>query len=193
MNSLQNYYYYCFNSIIISKIFINFLGDLPKIKKLSFFFIINIKSYKKNLLLFYIMISLIFGGSLILKRNESQGLQIFNIFIKKKKIYIFFLLFINFYLPLLSTVENSLKKGFHFSKSKKQNFFYYRLNYFSFPVISEFDAIYLEYETIYDFVNSYRFQLDIYIKLALLSKDSGEVLLRFFRLPCVLQLKNGFF
>lgn len=162
MNNLYNYYYYCFNSIIISKIFINFLGNVPKIKKLCFFFIINLKSYKKNLLLFYIMISLIFGGGLILKRSELQGLQVFNLSIRKKKIYIFFLLFINFYLPLLSVVENSVKKSLHFLKSKKKDFFFYRLNYFSFPVISEFDVIYLEYETIFNFVNSYRFQLDIY-------------------------------
>jgi hypothetical protein len=191
MNSVQNYYY-CFNSILISKVFINFLGNVPKVKKLSFFFIINLKTYKKNLLLFYIMISLIFGGSLVLKRHDSQGLQIFNIFIKKKKIYVFFLLFINFYLPLLNIVENSVKKG-HFFKFKNHNFLHYRLNYFSFPVILEFDVLYLECEAIYNFVNSYRFQLDIYIKSNLLCKDSGEILLRFFRFPCVLQLRNNFF
>lgn len=193
MNIIENYYFYSFNSIILSKIFINFLGNVPKIKKLSFFFIINVKQYKKNLLLFYIMISLIFGGVLILKRKELQGLQIFNVIIKKKKIFLFFISFINFYLPLLSVVENSVKKGFSVSKSKKHSFFFYRLNYFSFPVISEFDSIYLEHEMIYDFINSYRFQLDIYIKMGLLSKDSGEFLLRFHRLPCILQLRSNFF
>ena len=32
---------------------INFIGNIPKIKKLAFFFLINIKQYKKNVLLFY--------------------------------------------------------------------------------------------------------------------------------------------
>ena len=69
MSLVENYYFYTFNSIIISKFFVNFLGSFPKIKKLVFFIIINIKQYKKNVLLFYIMISLIFGGVLILKKN----------------------------------------------------------------------------------------------------------------------------
>jgi hypothetical protein len=43
---------------------------------------------------------------------------------------------------------------------------------------------------IYDFINCYRFQLDIYIKMSSISKDSGEVLIRFHRLPCRIELKN---
>ena len=34
---------------------------------------------------------------------------------------------------------------------------------------------------IYGFINSYRFQIDIYIKVMLFSKDSGELFLRFHR------------
>ena len=41
---------------------------------------------------------------------------------------------------------------------------------------------------IYDFINCYRFQIDIYIKVMLFSKDSGELFLRFHRVPCVLKL-----
>lgn len=94
---------------------INFIGNIPKIKKLAFFFLINIKQYKKNVLLFYIMLSLIFGGIFIKKKKENQGLHIFNIIIKKKKIYYYLLSFVNIYLPLLSVIENYLKKGFLFS------------------------------------------------------------------------------
>ena len=100
MSLVENYFVYNFNSIIISKLFVNFLGSFPKIKKLIFFFIINIKQYKKNLLLFYIVISLIFGGVLILKRKEIQGLQIFNLMLKNKNLFLFLFMFINFYLPL---------------------------------------------------------------------------------------------
>ena len=144
MSLVENYYFYTFNSIIISKFFVNFLGSFPKIKKLVFFIIINIKQYKKNVLLFYIMISLIFGGVLILKRKEIQGLQIFNLVLKNKNIFLFLFVFIYFYLPLLNIVDTFLKKAFLLSKNKKALFFMYRLNYFSFPVISELDVIYLD-------------------------------------------------
>ena len=40
---------------------------------------------------------------------------------------------------------------------------------------------------IYDFINCYRFQIDIYLKVILLSKDSGELFLRYYRIPCVLK------
>lgn len=63
----------------------------------------------------------------------------------------------------------------------------YRLNYFSFPVISELDLIYLDYEMIYNFINSYKFQLDIYIKIKLFIKDVGNFLFRFYRFPCILE------
>lgn len=166
---------------------INFIGNIPKIKKLAFFFLINIKQYKKNVLLFYIMLSLIFGGIFIKKKKENQGLHIFNIIIKKKKIYYYLLSFVNIYLPLLSVIENYLKKGFLFSWNKHNNFLLYRLNYFSFPVISELDLIYLDYEMIYNFINSYKFQLDIYIKIKLFIKDVGNFLFRFYRFPCILE------
>ena len=144
MSLVENYFVYNFNSIIISKLFVNFLGSFPKIKKLIFFFIINIKQYKKNLLLFYIVISLIFGGVLILKRKEIQGLQIFNLMLKNKNLFLFLFMFINFYLPLLNIVDNKVKKAFLLYNCKKQLFSIYRLNYFSFPVISELDVIYLD-------------------------------------------------
>lgn len=144
MSIVENYYLYNFNSIILSKIFINFLGNFPKIKKLSFYFIINNKQYKKNLLLFYIMISLIFGGILVLKRKEIQGLQVFKMKIKEKFLLVFFFTFINLYLPLFSVAENSIKKSLFFLKYKKKKFFLYRLNYFSFPVIPELDLVYLD-------------------------------------------------
>jgi hypothetical protein len=183
MSLIENYFLYNFNALIISKYFVNFLGSFPKIKKLVFYFIINIKQYKKNLLLFYIMLSLIFGGILILKRKEIQGLQIFIIELKKKKIYFFLITFISFYLPLLNVVDNTIKKAFVLVKSKKEFFNLYRLNYFSFPVITELDVIYLDYEMIYDFINSYRFQIDVYMKMMLFSKDSGELFLRYYRVP----------
>ena len=90
------------------------------------------------------MISLIFGGVLILKRKEIQGLQIFNLVLKNKNIFLFLFVFIYFYLPLLNIVDTFLKKAFLLSKNKKALFFMYRLNYFSFPVISELDVIYLD-------------------------------------------------
>ena len=103
MNSIANYYLYNFNSIIISKLGLFSLKNFPKIKNLTLFFIINIKQYKKNLLLFYIIINLIFGGILVLKINITNYLQLINLVLKKKKKNFFLQAFINFYLPLLNS------------------------------------------------------------------------------------------
>lgn len=98
--------------------------------------------------------------------------------------------FVNCYLPLVNVIDNNVKKGFFPIVSKKLNFMLYRLNYFSFPVISELYLICSDSEILYNFVNSYRFQLDIYIKILFLSKDLGEFLLRFYRVPLLFSFKN---
>ena len=96
MNSIANYYLYNFNSIIISKLGLFSLKNFPKIKNLTLFFIINIKQYKKNLLLFYIIINLIFGGILVLKINITNYLQLINLVLKKKKKIFFYKLLLIF-------------------------------------------------------------------------------------------------
>ena len=190
MSIIENYYFYNFNSIMLSKVFVNYLGGFTKIKKLVLYFIISAKQYKKNLLLFYIMLSLVLGGVLILKRKEIQGIQILSIELKNKSIFLFLFSFINFYLPLLNIVDNTIKIAFALSSNKKHKFFIYRLNYFSFPVISELDVLFLDYELLYDFINAYKFQMDIYLKVMLLSKDSGELLLRLYRFPTTFKISK---
>lgn len=187
MGIFDNYCLYHYNAITISKIVIYNLGVFPKIKKLSFYFIINIKTYKKNLFLFYIMISLIFGGVLVLKKKEVLNFQVFNFQVNKKKILLFILMFINVYLPLLVTVEGILKKVFFLSNKKKKTI--YRFNYFYFPLIPELDLLYSEYEMIYNFVSFYRLQLDVFIKICFNFLDSGEFLLRLYKFPCKVKLK----
>jgi len=94
MNIFDNYYVYNFNSIILSKIVVKSLSVIPRVQKLSFIVIVNLKQYKKNLLLFYIVISIMFGGVFFLQRKVISGLQVFNIIISKKKINKFLLEFI---------------------------------------------------------------------------------------------------
>lgn len=188
---LNTFNFYNFKAILISKLFINFLGNIPKLKRLSFFFIIDIKQYKKNLLLFYIIICLIFGDILGIKKKEVQHFVIFNLNLTNRKITQFFYSFVSFYLPLLGFNQNSLKKGF-FCYRKKESISVYRLSYFSFPVIAELDVICADYEMIYGFVNNYRFQLDVHIFISKFLKDSGEILLRFNRLPCNLILRQKY-
>jgi len=119
MNNLENYYSYNVNSIIISKLSIVSLSVFPKIKSLTLFFIISTKQYKKNLLLLYIIINLIFGGISVLKINVTNSLQLIKIVLKKKKIFAFLQSFINFYLPLLNPSENVIKDGVSFTTGKK--------------------------------------------------------------------------
>jgi hypothetical protein len=116
MGLLSNYCQPKYNYIIISKISINFLKNYPELKYLFLYFIIDIKQYKKNLLLFYLVINLIFCGIKFTKKNSQGSLSIFKLIIKKKTIFFFLQSFINFYLPLLSTSENVYKRTVSFRK-----------------------------------------------------------------------------
>jgi hypothetical protein len=184
---VENCYIYNFNSIILSKINIKSLCSLPKLKKVSFFFFISLKQYKKNIMLFYIIISLIFGGVVILKKKEVQGLQIFKLSIRKNKIILFLIVYINLYLPLVNSVENTIKKCFLYVLNTKKNMAF-RLNYFSFPIIPEVNLLCLDFELFYNFISFYRFQIDFHFKVTFSLKDIGEFLLRLYRLPCKLKV-----
>jgi hypothetical protein len=161
--------------------------NIPKIKKLSFIFILKIKQYKKNNLLFFILISLVFGNVLILKNKQNKELQIFNFTLKNTKLKIFFFNFINIYLPIINTNENLVKQGISNTRSKK--ILLYRLNYFSFPCIFELDLLYIKNEQIYNYISNYRLQLDIYIKTIYFLKNSLGFLLRMYKLPYNLVIK----
>jgi hypothetical protein len=188
MDIIQTYCIYSFNSIILSKIILKSLIDIPNIKKLSLFYFINNKQYKKNLLLFYIIISLIFGGTVILKKKELQKLYIFNLTLKKKHCFNFLLCFINVYLPLIDITENLLKTA-TLPKLKKKELLY-RLNYFHFPAIIELDPIYINCERIHNFVSNYRLQLDFYIKTCFYIKNVLEFIPRMYRFPCVFKFEK---
>lgn len=178
----KSFFLWNFNSITISKIIIKNFKYIPKIKKLSLFFIINIKQYKKNLLLFYILINLIFGNVLLLKNKSIKELYIFKLKLKKNKIISFLLNFVNIYLPLINITEKLVKKNKIFFNSKSQ-ILLYRFNYFSFPLIPELDFFYIKNEQIYQFVNNYQLQLNIYIKSFFYIKNSFEFLFRMYRFP----------
>jgi hypothetical protein len=185
MNMIETHCSYKFNSIVLSKLLLKRLFDLPKIIKLSFFFYVHIKKYKKNLLLFYIVISLFFGNLLIMKKKEIQKLYIFNVVLKKNKIFVFFLNFVNVYLPLINITENILKCGILFSKNKM-----YRLNYLNFPSITELEVLYVAYEPLHLHVGEFKFQLDIYFYVGFYIKNLLDFLLRLYRFPCVFQYKK---
>ena len=187
LNIINNYCLWNLNNIIISKITLKKFQKIPKIKKLSFIFIINNKQYKKNFILFFIVISLIFGNILILKNKQNKELQIFNLKLKKKKKNIFLLNFINIYLLNINTNENLIKTSI--SCLNKNNLIY-KLNYFYFPYILELNIFYLKNEQIYNFINNYRLQLKIFIKTNKDIKNSLEFLLRFFRFSYNLKLKK---
>lgn len=194
MNIFDNYYVYNFNSIILSKIVVKSLSVIPRVQKLSFIVIVNLKQYKKNLLLFYIVISIMFGGVFFLQRKVISGLQVFNIIISKKKINKFLLVFIGFYLPwnpdlLFVSIKNTIIKSPVIFFNNKKICFIYSLNYLRFPIVSELELLYFESDfVIYYFISYYRFQIDIYINKNFIIKDSGEFLLRLYRLPCRLYL-----
>ena len=190
MNLIENYYKWNFNTIILSKTIIFSLRYLPKIKKLSLFFIVDIKQYKKNLLLFYILINLIFTGILLLKKKEIQNFYVFHLTLKKKKIFFFLLNFINVYLPLLSIDPKLIiKKNISSCLFVKNKLLLYRLNYFNFPIINELEILYQKSYLITKFIEAYKLQIDIYIKTSTYLKNTLEFIIRMYRVPCILNYK----
>jgi len=179
MNNLKFFYKKNFNSIILSKNIVTGLKKIPRFNKLVLFFIINLKQYKKNLYLFYILLSLLVGGGHYLKKKIINFLMLVEVSIKKE-FYIYLQKFVTFYLPILSSTENKIKESFFKSESIKKQ--YYRVNYFSFPVIPELDLIYEQQEMLYNFVSNYRLQLELVIECKDI-KQAGLFLARLYRLP----------
>jgi hypothetical protein len=188
MGLLENYYKFKINSILISKISIQSLTNYPKFKFFLFFFILNLKQYKKNLVLFYLTINLVLDG-IAFKKKKSGSYVVLKIIIKKKKIFLFLQSFINSYLPLLCLAENIYKHTVIKKKVSLDNRSY-RFNYFCFPAISELDQVYECFDLIYTFVSNFKFQLDVIIISKKNIINSGEVLLRMHRFPCIARSKN---
>lgn len=184
MGLLENYCTPKFNCILISKIAIKSLRNYPELTSLFLFFLIDTKQYKKNTLLFYLVINLIFGGVTFTKKKSLTSLFVFKLRIKKKKIFIFLESFVSFYLPLMSTSENTFKQAVATKKSRRPKTCVFRYNYFVFPAILELDLMYENYELLYDFITSFKLQLDLIIKQPNSGGSSySDVMLRMYRLP----------
>jgi hypothetical protein len=184
MGVLENYCKNKFNSIIISKICIQSLKNYPKLQCFFLYFLLNIKQYKKNLLLFYLVINLIFGGVSFVRKKTTGSLTVFKVTVNKKKMFIFLQSFIYFYLPLLNASENVYKTTVSKRQESLYNICFYRFNFFSFPAISELDLIYESFELIYDFISNFKLQLDIVVKVPKNTFFIGDILLRMYRFPC---------
>lgn len=176
MQNLNNFSKCVVNSILLSKLNVLNLQSIPELQKLSFFFVISTKAFKSNEYLFYVMVSLIFNGTLVKKKNQVRKISIFNI-VLRKKVESFLAKFVSFYLPLVDYDDIVISKGIALN-TVRNNMLVFRLNYFTFPVIPELDFIYNEYPMIRKFISTYRLQLDIYIKLNHTVKDTGDFLLR---------------
>lgn len=86
-------------------------------------------------------------------------------------------------------VGNSIKLGSVSIKTTVgANLMFYRISYFTFPVTSELDLIYADYEILYNIVSSYKMQLNFVLKVGVL-KVANCFLIRMFKWPCVLKGK----
>ena len=179
---------YCFNycsSIISSKLNLILYSKFPKFKKIVVFFIINLKYYKKNVLLLYIVINLCFSCNLIFYNKEIQNYQILKFSLCNQKIYQFFDSFINIYLPILEIDQNIIKKSII---ARNKQFYTYRFDYFNFPVIPESDVLCYNNELIFNIINQYQIRFDAYLTSVRFIKNSLEFLFRLFRLPVIIRL-----
>ena len=98
--------------------------------------------------------------------------------------------FINVYLPLSNALDNVYKRTISFRKNQLTKIFFFRFYYFSFPAIAELDLFYEDFELIYEFITSFKLQLDIIIKNQFLFTSAGEILLRMHKFPCSAKVKR---
>jgi hypothetical protein len=181
MNTIETYIAYKFKAIILSKITIKKISDLPRINKLSFFFFLSLKKYKKNLLLFFIVMHLFFNSFSQKKKKEVQKFYVVFVSLKKKKwIQTFFLNFLNVFLAVLPVAELMLKYGVEKIERREKKL---RLNYFHFPRISELEILYAKDAQLYIHTGNYKFQMDISFFTVFYIKDLLDFLLRMYRLP----------
>jgi hypothetical protein len=142
---------HCFfyhQSVISSKIMLKPHFSFPKIKKLVVFFILNTKYYRKNIILFFIIVNLCFYRVTLSQKREISNYQILKFSLKKKKITEFFNNFTTVYLPTFDFNQNIKKKG-TLNSNKDINNFLYRICYSNFPVIPEIDFLCYSNERIY--------------------------------------------
>lgn len=66
---ILKYFKYNFKSVMLSKMSVNKVTFLPKIKKVTFLFLVSFKEYKLFFCLFFIILSLFFGGLGSFKRK----------------------------------------------------------------------------------------------------------------------------
>lgn len=181
---LEQHCFYYHQSIISSKINLKAYFIFPKIKKIVVFFIVNTKYYKKNVLLFYIIVNICFYRVTVSHTKEVNSYHVFKLSFQKIKITEFFNNFVNVYLPTLGFNQNLIKKS-SLDKNKKRNNLFYSMCYLHFPVIPETEFLCYTNEYIYNWINDYHIRLDVRIKSRRFFKNSLEFLFRLFRFPIV--------
>lgn len=174
------------NSIISSKVNLINYFTIPIIYKIIFFFIVNIKYYKKNILLFYIIINLSFSDIILSYNKELNKIYIFKFFINKNKIKFFFFSFIYIYFPNFYINQNLLKYSKNVNKKKFK--LIYRFNYQNFPLVPESSVLYYNNEQIITLINAYQMIFDIYLNNNFFLKNSLEFLIRLEKLPVITKL-----
>lgn len=189
MKQIKQIYNAKYRALIISKTITKSIGQLPNIKKITFFFIINTKSYKKNMLLLYIVLTIFLGGIGFFKKKTINSLIIIEVTIKKN-IFEYLQRLVMFYLPLLTTGENKIKKfNFKTTEVKRKNIQVFQINYLAFPNISELDSIYEQQELTYNLISNYRFQIYFFMQQGF-TKYSALFLPRMYKLPYDLNLTS---
>jgi hypothetical protein len=163
-------------AILLSKLSTALKKKLPSIKKIIFYFLINLKTYKKGELLLFIALALIFRGLQVRKYTEFRSIQVFRVVLHKCA---FLKMFVWYYLPTLGLQENYIQS----SLNQKSRQIILQMTYKSMLCLPEFDEFYSSYDLVFTILASYRVLLSIYMEKCALSSGI-ETLVRFYRLPC---------
>ena len=176
-----------FNNTCLSKFILVSIKNYPGIAGIQVFFIVS-KSYKKNLLLFFIILHLIFGSVFFQQKKCNQSILLYNIIkicLKKKKIYAFLFRFL-YYLPLSSFVAHAIFKKIIYRVLYYKSTHYIRFNFFLFPPILELDRFYEDFDQFYVLVSLFKFQCNFKISNPVFF--GANFVLQFFKFPCKILL-----
>jgi len=166
--------------LLLSKISMGTFQNLPEIKKTIFYFLINLKQYKKGELLLFIALALLFRGLHVVKYTEFRGIQVFRVTLEKVQ---FFKTFVSFYLPTLGLQENYVQTLLVQKIKKKNRKTILQITYKSMCCLPELDVFYSSYDLVFTILSSYRVLLSLHIKNCIMTSGI-EAVARLYRLPC---------
>lgn len=168
------------NIYLLSKYSYTQIKNFPQIKLMTYNLVLNYKQKNKYYLFIHMIIMLIFYNPSAKTRFlfKTQQMNILELKLKSRKsIFQFLHNFIYIYFPRIDSFSTEFK---FFDERNIIKF-----SFFKFPLIFELNTLFNSIEYLYSFINTYRFQLNLFFK-----KQKNFLLnytyLQYYKLPILL-------